>query len=271
MKKQNGQIVLMTLLVLTVAITLVLAFIGRTTVNTAISSQLEDSARAFNAAEAGIESSLKSGIGSSLVLSGGAKVDTLVTNIGGAASVYTFPKQIPTTTTETLWMVEHNADGSLNEATSFKTNLVTLCWTQEATVPALSVAVIYKRSGVYYVARGGYDQSAVSRANNFSSPTLAGSGCGKSNVYTKSINFSTDFGINVATDTLLMFRVRPYYSGTTISFDPGVGSLPLQAKRIESSGSVSSGTTRKIEVYQQYKSPSSLFDTVLYSQSDLAQ
>ena len=181
--REDGQIVLITLLVLTVAVTLVLAFIGRTTTNIAITTQLEDSARAFNAAEAGIESSLKSGIGSSLVLSGGAKVDTLVTTIGGSASIYNYPKQTTTITTETLWLVDHAADGSLDESTSFRTNLVNLCWTQESTTPAVTVAVVYKRAGTYYVARGAYDQNAAARLNNFSLPTSTGAGCGKSTMY----------------------------------------------------------------------------------------
>jgi len=269
--KQKGQIVLMTLLVLTVAITLVLAFIGRTTTNTAITTQLEDSARAFNAAEAGIESALKSGINSAEVLSGGANFSVTVTNIGGAAGVYEFSKQTTTSNTETLWLVEHNADGSLNESTAFRTNLVNLCWSQEATVPALSVGLIYKRGGAYYTARGAYDAQAATRTNNFSLPTSTGVGCGKSNVYVKSMNFLTDFGIDVATDTLLFFRIRPIYNATNISFDPLLGTLPLQAKRIESTGAVASGTTRKIVVYQQYKSASSLFDAVLYSQSALSK
>ena len=187
--KQKGQIVLITLLVLTVAITLVLAFIGRTTTNTAITTQLEDSARAFNAAEAGIESALKSGINSAEVLSGGAQFSVTVTNIGGAAGIYEFSKQTTTSNTETLWLVDHNADGSLNESTSFRTNLVNLCWSQEATVPALSVAVVYKRGGAYYMARGAYDAQAATRTNNFSLPTSTGVGCGKSNVYVKSMNF----------------------------------------------------------------------------------
>ncbi|MEK7577022.1 MAG: pilus assembly PilX N-terminal domain-containing protein [Patescibacteria group bacterium] len=271
MKKQAGQIVFITLLVLTVAITLVLAFIGRTTINTAITSQREDSARAFNAAEAGIESALKSGVNSVEILSSGAQFSVMVTNIGGAVGMYEFSKQTTTSKTETLWLVEHNTDGSIDESTSFRTNLVNLCWSQEATAPALSVFVIYKRSGTYYVARGAYDNDASRRGiNNFSSPTSAGTGCGRSNMYVKSINFSTDFGINVATDTLLMLRIHPLYASTTIAFDPAAGILPLQAKRIESIGAADSGTTRKIVVYQQYKAPASIFDSVLYSQSSLS-
>ena len=273
MKKQHGQIVLITLLVLTVAVTLVLAFIGRTTTNSAITVQLEESARAFNAAEAGIESALKSGVGTSSpqILAGGAYFGVTVTNIGGSQSIYNFPKQSTTQTTETLWLVDHAVDGSLDENTSFRTNVVNLCWTQESVVPAVSVSILYKRAGTYYVARGTHDQDAAIRGNNFSLPTSIGAGCGKSTVYVKSINFSTDFGINVATDTLLMMRIRPYYAATTLSFDPLTGTLPLQAKMIESVGSVDSGATRKIMVYQHYKTLSSLFDAVLYSQSALSQ
>lgn len=269
---QAGQIVLITLLILTVAITVVLAFIGRTTTNTAITAQREDSARAFNAAEAGIESALKSGANAASTLSGGASFAATVTNIGGATGVFEFPQQTTTDTTNTLWLVEHNADGTLNEVSAFRTNLVNLCWSQQTDTPALTLFIVYKRSGVTYVARGAYDPDSTRRdTNKFSAPTSQGTGCGKPNMYVKSINFSVNFGINVATDTLLSLRIRPYYASTNILFDPILGTLPLQAKRIESTGSMASGTTRKIVVYQQYNAPSSLFDTVLYSQSVLTK
>lgn len=271
MKRQSGQIVLITLLVLTVAITLVLAFIGRTTTNVAITSQLEESARAFNAAEAGIESALKSGANATETLSSGASFAVNVTNIGGAAGIFEFPKKTTPNTTETLWLVEHNADGTLNESTAFGSNTINICWSQESTTPALSLLVVYKRAGVYSVAHGSYDQDAASRANNFSAPTSSGAGCGKSNMYVKAINFSTDFGITVATDTLLMIRIRPYYASTSILIDPNGIALPLQAKELVSTGTVSSGVTRKIVVFQQYKTPASIFDHVLYSQSSLSR
>lgn len=271
MKKQNGQIVLMTLLILTVAVTLVLAFIGRTTTNTAITSQLEDSARAFNAAEAGVESALKSGANSTATLTGGEKFDVKVTAIGGATGVYEFPKKTTTDSTETLWLVGHNGDGSINESSRYTGNTMTLCWSQETVMPALSLSVLYKRSGVYYVARAAYDADPTRRAlNSFFAPTSSGTGCGKPNMNVHDIDFSLDFNISIATDTVVMLRMRPVYGPASILVDPLTNTLPLQAKRIESTGSVTAGSTRKIVVYQLYKTPPSLFDAVLYSQSPLS-
>ena len=58
---QPGQVLLLTLLVLSVATTVVLSLIGRATTDVAISNQIAESQRAFSAAEAGIEEMLKTG------------------------------------------------------------------------------------------------------------------------------------------------------------------------------------------------------------------
>ena len=62
-RADSGQVLLITLLVLSVAVTIALSLIGRGTMDANMSANLEESARAFNAAEAGIEDALKSGIG----------------------------------------------------------------------------------------------------------------------------------------------------------------------------------------------------------------
>lgn len=265
---QSGQILIITLLVLTVATTIALSVIGRSTSDEAISSQLEESARAFSAAEAGIEEALRSGQPATTILTSGPKYTVTVGSIGGAAGPFQFPRKTPVGTTETLWLVSHNADGTLDETTPLAMSGATVCWSSEATVPALSVIVLYKSGsdGSYRTARMALDPDATRVVTNkFTSIGPSGTHCGLPNYYQNQITFS-DLGIGPA-DTLLALRIRPVYADTQVVVDPGVVTLPSQGNRIESTGSTDAGVSRKVVVYQQYRSPETVFDASIISQS----
>jgi Tfp pilus assembly protein PilX len=64
-KSQKGQALVLVLLSLSVVLTLVLFILSRSITDVAVSSKEEESARAFSAAEAGIERSLVVGSGNS--------------------------------------------------------------------------------------------------------------------------------------------------------------------------------------------------------------
>lgn len=57
-KYPHGQVLLITVLVLSIAVTIALSLIGRSVTDVSMSRNLEESARAFSAAEAGIEETL---------------------------------------------------------------------------------------------------------------------------------------------------------------------------------------------------------------------
>lgn len=263
---QRGQILLITLLVLAFAVTVGLAIISRSTTDVSISNQQEDSAKAFNAAEAGIEEGLKLTTDTAKTLSGGSSYSVTVANVGGAAGIYTFPTLTTKGTTETVWLVNHNADGSLNETRVFSPAYVDLCWTKPAaTIPAMVATIVYKRGTGYLVAKGAYDGDATrASSNKFSSATSS-----PPNNYCSRLTFA-GFGIDPTSDTLLMLRARPVYADTTITINT-TATLPLQGKRVESTGTTPNGTTRKIVVFQQYRSADSFFDAALYSQLNLVK
>lgn len=272
----QGQILLITLLVLTVATTIALSLIGRTTIDLSMSNQLEESARAFNAAEAGVEQALKSGLGTNgpSVLTSGVTYDVTVNSIGGASGVYQLPHQTPQNVTETIWLVEHDPDtGLLNETPYYTAGSIVLCWSPEiAPDPAagLVVTALYKEGtdATYKVARMAVDPNAVTNNNNFDDTGISTAGCGLG-YYRKLIDF-TALGITptgVPADTLLALRIRPVYADTTIALDSGSPGLPKQGNQIESVGSTGTGVSRKVVVFQQYRAPLSLFDSVIYSQS----
>ena len=268
---QSGQIVLIVLLVLTIATTIALSLISRSTTDVTISSQLEDSSRAFGAAEAGIEEALKSGTGTggAKVLTAGVTYSASVSSIGGVAGVFQFSKKSFRGVTETLWLVSHNADGTLAETPTYTNPSLSICWTSETTKPAIAASILYKRAGIYYVAKDAFDPDATRAATNtFSGVTASSGGCGVPSMYRRLITFA-DYGINPVTDTLLMLRIRPVYSDTQLAIDAPVA-LPLQGNKIESSGTTGAGITRKILVYRQYHVASGIFDRSLYSQSSLS-
>ena len=126
--------------------------------------------------------------------------------------------------------------------------------------------MLYKdNAGNYKVGRAAFDPLAASRGNKFDATGITENGCGLS-WYTKVLDF-TALGITPATDTLIALRIRPVYADTTIALDSGSLALAKQGNVIESTGQTGSGVTRKVVVYQQYRAPLSIFDSVIYSQS----
>lgn len=277
LKNQSGQILLITLLVLAFAVTVAISVISRSTTDVSISNQQEDSAKAFSAAEAGIEEGMRTSqdIGVT-TLTAGTQYKVDVINVGGAAGIYTFPSLTDNEITETLWLANHNADGSLDVDTKAfvpATGTIDICWNKPgADVPAVVMTILYKRGTSYLVAKEGFDPTAGRRATNyFLAPTSAtkGAECGTGD-YRNRVRLS-DYGINLATDNLLMLRLRPVYTATEFSIDAGGTVLPLQGKTVTSTGTTSSGATRKIVVVQQFSSLETFFDAALYSQTSLTK
>ncbi len=276
-RHQQGQILLITLLVLTVATTIALSLIGRATIDLSMSNQLEESTRAFNAAEAGVEQALKSGLGTNgpAVLTNGVTYDVTVNTIGGAAGVYQLPHQTPQNVTETIWLVEHDPiTNEVVESKFYTSPTINLCWSQGVNPnpsAGLVVAVLYK-SGVdnsYQVARMAVDPNAATNNNNFDATGITAAGCGLGYLQ-KQVNFTTlgiTVGVGVGADTLIALRVRPVYADTTIALDGGAAVLPKQGNEIQSTGATGTGVSRKVVVFQQYRAPLSIFDSVIYSQS----
>ncbi len=279
MRNQRGQVVLITLLVLAVATTVALSLISRTTTDTTITNQIDESSRAFSAAEAGIEEALKSGLGSGgvQVLSGeGASYNVNVASIGGAAAVLEFPKKTLKGVTETVWLVSHDANGNLVETPTYTASSIDLCWSSESTTPAVVATLLYKESSdnSYRVAKAAFDPNSTRAAKNKFSSSYTAGGCGGTTqtAYKVTITFSgLDASINPATDTLFMLRVRTLYSDAKLAIDPKNQVLPRQGNKIESTGTTASGINRKIVVYQQYRAPITVFDAAIYSQGSLTK
>lgn len=286
-KNQEGQIVLITLLVLTIATTVALSLIGRTTTDTSITSNTEDSSRAFSAAEAGVEQALKLGVGTNgpqVLVAGDPSVtyDVTVSSIGGASGLFEFPKRTLEGVTETVWLAEHNATtGLLDETAVYRAPSIDICWSTAAIRPAIIASLIYRESSdnSYRVIKQAFDPDPVRAASNQFTSTYIPGGCGtdtgtdyKETLTFNSLNPTLDPTVaNPTPDILLALRLRPVYQDTKIMIDSGGTILPQQGNRIESIGTTLTGVNRKIIVFQQYRSPSTIFESALYSQSAITK
>lgn len=269
---QEGQVLLISLLVLSIATTVALSLIGRSTTDVTISNQITESSRAFSAAEAGIEEALATGAGTGgvQVLSPGVTYNVSRADVGGEAGVYVVSGKTGILDAETVWLVSHNADGTLGETPTYTAPTIDVCWSSETATPAVIVSIFYKTAGGQYrVARGAYDPNGTrSLTNNFSTPTAMTDGCGAATgtTYKQTITFGNFTpSINPSSDTLLMLRLQPVYADTSLAVN-APAALPLQGTKLESTGTSGSGLARKIVVYQEFRSPPSIFDSVIYSQ-----
>jgi hypothetical protein len=260
----KGQVLLITVLVLSVAVTIALSLIGRSVSDISMSRNLEESARAFSAAEAGLEQALKTGTTTNVKATYATGVSYVSSSIdlGGTTGIYT----LPTTSlgqVESIWLVGHNPDNSINEADPYLGSSLDICWTPPLDgepVPAIEVIVYYKSGLLYLVNRQAYDPDITRASNNFETADINGT-CGSvTGVYKKTITLPGG--------TPLLARIRPFYNSTALTIAPvGAGNLlPKQGVEITSTGQTDGGVTRKIVVQRQYPWPASIFDYVVYSQ-----
>jgi hypothetical protein len=276
----RGQVLLITVLVLSVAVTIALSLIGRSVSDVSMSRNVEESARAFSAAEAGIEEALRTNAQQTNVSYGGAGYSSSIAVIGDSTGVYTLPT-ISVGQADTVWLVAHNALNVLDLSQSpyyYPNSTIDICWAHATPEPALEVVIYYMSGANYYVNRGVYDPGDVKNPpNNFSGVTDSGNidgGCGgMQNVYRQRVTIPTGVGV-----IPLFMRIRPYYGNATVSIAPlGGDKLPTQGFEVSSvgctqitqEGCTEGGVTRKIVVRRQYPGAATIFDYSIYSQGSL--
>lgn len=259
----SGQVVLILVLVTIVGLTIGLSLISRTVTDIRISSQIEQSSRAFSAAEAGVESALKGAViggptGTVSLSDSSAKYS--VSALGGSSSVYYFP-YTESSTIQTLWLMPHNTDGvTLNETGPWgnpedqpypTSSSLDICFGSGTTGnPAIVIGLFYKDGADYKFVKSAYD--SVVRGNKFNLADLSGSYCDAAFRFKKTITATTDFGI-AASAKLLMLRIQVIYDGTVLSIKPAVSTpLPIQGKLITSLGKTDTGVVRKIQVNSSF-------------------
>ena len=140
------------------------------------------------------------------------------------------------------------------------------------------------------VARRGYDPVAARLpSNNFTNAQTSTCTIGGTNFgyrVNPALMLFSDMGIPINcrnTDgCLIMAKVKVLYNDSTLSDDPiiqrervaiskpSAGGLPAQGNQIESVGSAGD-STRKVNVFQAYPEPPGIFDSALFSSSDISK
>lgn len=278
----KGQVLLITVLVLSIAVTIALSLIGRSVTDVSMSRNLEESARAFSAAEAGVEEALRTNTLESKTNASyteGAGYTSEVAIIGDSTGVYTL-STITAGQADTVWLVGHDASNAIDLATYYSYGTIDVCWSHATPTPALEIAIYYKSGANYLVIRSAFDPDALIRSSNkFSTVTdvnnISGGCGGMTNVYRQTVTVPTGAGI-----IPLFMRIRPYYGNATVTVTPlGSNNLPKQGVEVSStgctqitaSGCTEGGVTRKIVVRRQYPGPATIFDYSIYSQGSLEQ
>lgn len=280
-KKEKGQILLILILVITVALAVGLAVVQRSLTDISTSTRVEQSTRAFSAAEAGIERAIQQGASlGSVELGNDASIQ------GVEAKDVPAPKEAleyypPVSKEEVVhvWLADPN---TLTEV--YDQDSLDVYWgaipENTSEIPAIEVAVIVKQTigGVDSYRREVFffDPDSTRFAENGFSPVSV-SGCNQ--------NIATGFGENrpfcymatltrlleSPTDRLILLRARILYSKDShpVAVKPrGEGSFPKQGKIYTSTG-VAGDTQRTVQLFKLDKVVPFYFDYAIFSAGDI--
>ena len=284
---ESGQALLIVLLSMAVVLVLVLSILSRSITDVGVTTQGEESLRAFSAAEAGVEYALISGTSIGDTPLGQASFSADVSGFSSGEKYYVHPTLVGSGDLVTVWLVAHGDDGTLNcsEETCFTGSVVEVCWGEagtpvdQATTPAVEIVVYYTETpGDYTTARVlriPLDPNTARRSlNNFSAPDVGTCTIDDTDFQFRSQVDLAALGVPASSydfeNGLQFIRIRILYNvgeshpvGVNIDF-PGNGILPSQGFKIESRGTAGSAN-RKIDVFQSFGELPPVFDAALFS------
>ena len=284
---QKGQALLIILLVMAVILTVALSVVSRSVTDITISQKEESAARAYSAAEAGIERSLLSGSGVTDSIGADGQFISTVTGLANNSREYIVPLLMSSGETTPVWFVGHNAQTQIECSASFPCftgNSLSVCWGEEGTqsstptTPALEVSILYITTNDFStarIARAVFDPYDARPDNNgFTKGSEGACIIGNKNfAFSKSLDFAS-LGITVRNSAIelrgpqttrlkLLYNTdRAHSVGMTITSQKGT--FPQQGNKVESTGT-SGDSSRKIEVYQLYPDLPPVFDYGIFA------
>lgn len=291
-KSNSGQTLLLVLLSMAVVLTIVLSIMARGITDVSVTSQEENSFRAFSAAEAGVEKSLVStgyGILSApLDESGLVKYTTTRGKYAANAQEVVYPIPLISGDTATFWFVSH--DGVTGELSCtgasnpcFSGNSLKVCWgkfgtnANSTTTPAIELSLFYTTTPTDYsttkIARAAVDPN-VSRqtSNSFESPDSGTCTIGDEPPFQFQKRFTlTSLGLSAG--VVLQFGTVKMLYNTDMTHKAGIvadNNLPSQGIEIASSGT-SGEANRSVNVFQSFSEIPSIFQGAVYSSGGLTK
>lgn len=241
---QAGQILLVVVLTMIVALTVGLSLVSRTITNLKISKQNEESQRAFQAAEAGIEQALQSSsAATNLQFSNNASFSTSITTPSGTSFLLNAAEFVDQDTGIDVWL------SSYPDYSNSISGLLTIYWNTSAQTSCLTTGGDTVRSALEVNLLSGskanpaFSKFVYDNCGRISGGTNPGAGGVVSN-----ITFSHAVTIPVANG--LIMRLTPIYNSTKIGITSNVP-LPEQGKIIESVGE-SGETVRRVQYFSSH-------------------
>lgn len=304
--KQRGQTILALILVMTVALAIGLSIVQKSLVDVSTSSKVEQSSRAFSAAEAGIEKALRNldsggSLPSPFPLPNSSEVqDITSTGLLPATAVCGTRQQPleigsvgdPTTTKDDVaqvWLADFNSntnppavfyDPSPCPSDPSPNRQLEVYWGSNFSTDktALNLTLIYW-DGASYKSRKWFldDDPAATRDNGFEDMPCSG------NYSLTGYKCYKKLGDNIGRDNgplqsgLMLLRARFFYNTEAQPFAVwAVGicgpscSLPPQTRVLTSTG-ISGETRRRVQLRQQSKVVPPIFDYAIFSAGDISK
>lgn len=272
--ENKGQVILILVLITVVGLIIGLSLISRSITDVRMASQVEQSNKAFSAAEAGIESALRQGtINQQINLSLPGATANCNIELVGNSDTYIIPS-CAADTSQTVWLVDHDSDGNIIKSNILpNTQTFDICWGLHASsTPSVIVTLLYFDgvSNSYKIIKQAYGTNA---ANNFKLPDGPGSYCNFGFQYRTNFDPSS-FGVNNNANTIILaLRLQPLGSLTDLAVQlinppPGI-LIPKQGKRYVCLGSTDTKVMRKIQVIERFQSLPAMFDYPLFVETKI--
>lgn len=289
MKAQSGQVILVLILIMTVALAIGLSIVQKSLVDISTASKVEQSSRAFSAAEAGVEKALKgdTSLQSFADTSSSIKqiIDTglipAVPAVGNRQAGLELESLLAKEDVAHVWLADLNSN--LNPPATFYTqNTLDVYWGNSVTdKAALELTLVYF-DGTAYKSRKWYldNASAIRTPPNGFDTVSCGGGISEKlgeNQYQCKKILGNSIGVNNGPlpTGLMLLRARLLYNVASQPFAvQAVGtcglacSIPPQAREIYSVGS-SGETQRTVKVFQLFKVVPPFFDYAIFSAGDI--
>ena len=272
--RERGQVLIIIILTLLVVSLVVLAVASRSVTDINISNVSDESARAFSAAEAGVEEAVEKirsgsipGGSQNISLPNNPNAGTYTVSRDAPPQSYLFPAPIPSDfATFQVYLSPKDGMGS-----SYTGNQICLLWGSENTTenPSLEATVIYRTGAgaitftreLIPAAAGPCDRSIDAVQNNL--------GIARTFRFSHLLSLSTVPPVPAENRIFLRIRLlgspfTPHYAGVT---PEGGATLPPQGYEISATGGTQGQAQRKVEVLQTDKALPAIFDFALYNHS----
>ncbi len=296
MSEQKGQIILVLILITTVVLAVVLSIVQKSLVDVSSSTKVEQSSRAFSAAEAGIERALKGDYSAPFPLENNSTIKNIV-NFGLLPSVsvgtpqepleFNGPAKLAKEDIAQVWLADPAAAlpicGAGFVCYAPTSNTLDIYWGNSNTDKAAIELTLIYHDGTQYKPKKWYLDHSVLRTppNNFDQVACAGYLLGSNNYqcYVRIGHPTLDpvYSKNGPLPSgLMLIRARLLYNTTSQPFAvQAVGTcpncyLPSQQRQILSEGA-SGDTQRAVQIIQSFNVVPHYFDYAIFSAGDISK